>query len=600
VTFAEPSPSAGSCSLSQAKRVNAACDRFESSWRSGHSPRIEEILAEAGASERTEFLRELLPLELELLREKGEAPRFEDYLTRFPNDVALLQDAFGRLDPASTATSREQDNRTENELESTIFLPRDSSIASSPLSPVLSSFGDYDLIEELARGGMGVVYKARQRSLKRTVALKMILSGQFASAGERDRFHQEAELAANLDHPHIVPIYEVGEHDGHHYFSMKLIDGGSLSRRIGRYSNDARAGARLLATVARAVHHAHEQGFLHCDLKPANILLDAQGAPHVTDFGLAKRFQDDSALTVTGAIMGTLSYMAPEQALGRRRELTPAADVYGLGAILYELLAARPPFRAATEMETVAQVLYNEPTPPSQVRPGIATDLEKICLKCLEKSPKDRYPSAAVLAENLERYLRGEGVQGTGLSQRLRRWTRREPELVARLGGLGLIAALTQFNYACTPNPQISTHRNVMTVLGLWATLSLAFQLSLRRGWKPEALRYLWAATDILLVTLLLKILNGFENSLLVGYPLLIAASGLWFRVRLVWFTTLLAELGYGFLYLNHLGFQGSLVRPAQYPNIFMAALAVTGFVVARQVKRIWALSSYYEHRPTV
>ncbi|WP_422925095.1 serine/threonine-protein kinase [Singulisphaera sp. PoT] len=592
---AEPTPSTDPMTLSKARRINASCERFERAWRAGAGVRIEEFLAESSACDRADLLRELLLLELDLLAEAGKAAEFDDYRDRFPEDVLLVQEAFARSVAEPTIGPG-----AKGGLESTIFLPREASSPSGTSGPVISRFGDYDLIEELARGGMGVVYKARQRSLKRTVALKMILSGQFASPGERERFHQEAELAANLDHPHIVPIFEVGEQDGHHYFSMKLIEGGNLARRIGQFTSDARAGARLLATVARAVHHAHEQGFLHCDLKPANILLDAQGSPHVTDFGLAKRVQDDSALTATGAIMGTLSYMAPEQALGRRRELTPAADVYALGAILYELLTSRPPFRAPTEMETVAQVLYNEPTPPGQVRPGVAANLEKICLKCLEKSPSDRYPSAAALAENLDRYLRGEDVEGTGLGQRMRRWTRREPELVARLGGLALIAGLTQFNYHFTLRPHRPTHLNVMMVLGLWAVLVFAFQQALRRGWQAAAIRYLWAATDILLLTLLLKILNGFENSLLVGYPLLIAASGLWYQVRLVWYTTLLAELGYGYLFIDRFLIHRPTVGPVQYPNIFMAALLVTGFVVARQVKRIWALSSYYEHRPVV
>jgi serine/threonine-protein kinase len=354
-----------------------------------------------------------------------------------------------------------------------------------------------------------------------------------------------------------------------------------------------------MAAVARAVDHAHGQGFLHCDLKPANILLDAHGMPHVTDFGLAKRFAEQSGLTTSGALMGTPAYMAPEQASGRREALTPAADVYGLGTILYELLTGRPPFRAPTVMETVVQVLEREPVPPRRVCPGVPDELEKICLKCLEKAPHERYQNAAELAENLERYLRGDDVAGDGPRQRLRRWTRREPELVSRLGGLGLIAALTQFNFMHTVSAQVGLHISVMLVLGIWAAASVLFEALLRKGWKSETVRYVWAATDIVLVTALLKILGAIESTLLVGYPLLIAASGLWFRIRLVWFTTLLAELGYILLYFDHWWRQGASWRPAQYPNIFMAALAVTGFVVARQVKRIWALSTYYENRPT-
>ena len=460
----------------------------------------------------------------------------------------------------------------------------------------IQEFGDYELLEEIARGGMGVVYRARQRSLKRIVALNMIQSGPFASPGEMERFQLEAELAANLDHTNIVPIYEVGEHDGHHYFSMKLVDGGNLNQEMARLREDPREGARLLATVARAVEYAHKRGFLHCDLKPANILLDLNGEPHVTDFGLAKRV-GESAMTATGAILGTPSYMAPEQASGLRKELTPATDVYGLGAILYEVLAGRPPFRSATVMETVVRVLENEPQPPSQIRDGVPVELERICLRCLEKSPRDRYSSAGELAENLDRFLRGEDVGGTGLPQRLRRWTRREPELVSRIGGLALIAALTQFNYLYSNLRDFKTHVLVMGVLGVWILASVFFQFALRKGRGTDGVRILWAATDVVLLTTLLKLLNAMETSLLVGYPLLIAASGLWFRVHLVWVTTVLAELAFGYLVLDKV-LSGSTWKSNQYPNIFMAALAVTGFVVARQVKRFWVLSSYYERRP--
>lgn len=579
-------PTPGS-SLSAARRINAACERFEAAWRGGGRPRIEDALGAAAAgAERTDLLREILALELELRRGLGERPDLRAYQDRFPADARLVAEVFASLEtePAAPATT-------------VAFTP------ASPATPAgsaqaIQEFGDYELLEEIARGGMGVVYRARQRSLKRTVAVKMILSGRFASASERERFCLEAELAANLNHPNIVPIYEIGEHAGHHYFSMRLIDGGSLSRRLAQFRDDPDAAARLLATVARAVDHAHRHGFLHCDLKPANILIDAEGQPHVTDFGLARRFDEGSSLTASSALMGTPCYMAPEQASGPRDALTPAADVYGLGAVFYELLTGQPPFRAPTVMETVVLVLEREPPPPRQVRAGIPPELETVCLKCLEKAPRDRYASAAELAASLERYLRGEDVPGNSLYRRLRRWTRREPELVSRLGGLALVMALTQFNFMNTPNPSVSLHTMVMTVLAVWALASVMYQVLLRRGWNVEAVRMAWAATDIALVTVLVKILDAVESTLLVGYPLLIAAAGLWSRAWLVWFATGLAELAYGLLYLDHWLRQGAAWRPAQYPNIFMAALAVTGFVVARQVKRIWALSHYYEQRP--
>jgi tetratricopeptide (TPR) repeat protein/tRNA A-37 threonylcarbamoyl transferase component Bud32 len=314
-----------------------------------------------------------------------------------------------------------------------------------PPETVHRRFGDYELLEEIARGGMGVVYKARQLRLHRLVALKMILGGQMATPKDVQRFRTEADEAASLDHPNIVPIYEVGEHDGQYYFTMKFMEGGTLSQHLARLTTDTRAAVRLLATVANAVHHAHQHGILHRDLKPGNILLDADGQPHVTDFGLAKRIEGNSALTQTGAIVGTPSYMAPEQA-GGNKTLTTAVDIYSLGAVLFELLTGRPPFQAETPMETAMQVVQNEPPRPRQLNPRVPRDLETICLKCLEKDAQRRYGSADALARDLERWLTDEPIRArpTSVTERLVKWAKRRPAGAALVGvlllaGVGIV-----------------------------------------------------------------------------------------------------------------------------------------------------------------
>jgi WD40 repeat protein len=295
-------------------------------------------------------------------------------------------------------------------------------------------FGDYELLSEVARGGMGVVFRARQRSLNRVVALKMVLGSAPGGSQGHNRFLVEARAVARLSHPNIVPIYEVNEHDGQPYFTMEFLSGGSLRERLDAIRGDQRGIARLMATVAQAVEHAHRRGILHRDLKPTNVLLDERGEPHVSDFGLAKRIGEESDLTQAGAIVGTPSYMAPEQARAET-DLSTAVDVYGLGAMLYELLTGQPPFRGSTPLETMMAVVAKDPVPPRQCHSGIDADLETICLKCLAKAPLDRYGSAEALANELERWLRGEPIHArrATLVERGVKWCRRQPMLAAAL-----------------------------------------------------------------------------------------------------------------------------------------------------------------------
>jgi len=312
----------------------------------------------------------------------------------------------------------------------------DSSLSlSTPLTPdpLLMDFGDYELIEKIGRGGQGVVFRARQKSLNRVVALKVIALGHWATESHLKRFRLEAKAAASLDHPGIVPIYDIGERDGSCYFSMKLIQGGQLDEVVSREPMSIRRAAELMAKVARTVDYAHERGILHRDIKPGNILLDGEGEPHLTDFGLARLVETESTVTRTMEVLGTPSYMAPEEAAGQTKAMTAATDVYGLGAVFYQLLTGHPPFAGGTTYETIRLVLETEPQKPRLWNSKVDVDLETICLKCLEKDQQRRYPSALALAEDLERWLRHEPIQArrTGVFKRAGKWARRNPAVAA-------------------------------------------------------------------------------------------------------------------------------------------------------------------------
>ena len=321
------------------------------------------------------------------------------------------------------------------------------------LPPGLKSrfFGDYELLNEISRGGMGLVYRARQLSLNRMVAVKMIHGAHLASPEARLRFRVEIETVAQLDHPHIVSLYEAGEHDGTHFFSMRLVEGTNLGEYVKAASRDAsprlklRQGVPLLLEICRAVHYAHQRGILHRDLKPSNILIDREGEPHVVDFGLAKTLARESSFTLHESILGSPNYMPPEQAAGRAAELTTTADVYGIGAIMYEMLTGRPPFQASTPLDTIRKVVDEEPTPPRKLNASIDSDLETICLRCLQKNPANRYSSAEELAGDLERWLDGKPIlaRPVGRLEHVRRWCYREPALAAAVAvSLGLVITL--------------------------------------------------------------------------------------------------------------------------------------------------------------
>jgi TolB-like protein/predicted Ser/Thr protein kinase len=348
------------------------------------------------------------------------------------------------ISPDSSVTAGDDcgsvENAEANDAKALAYVKTNARVAK-----MLGELGDYELLEEVGRGGQGVVFRARQKTLNRVVALKIIGLGQWATPAHLKRFRLEAEAAASLDHPCIVPIYEVGERDGQCYFSMKFVEGGQLDEVVKHTPLSIRQAVELIAKVARTVHYAHEHGILHRDIKPGNILLDAKGQPHLTDFGLARLVESESTVTRTLEVLGTPSYMAPEQAAGNTTQLTKATDVYGLSAVLYQLLTGHPPFAGGTTYETIKLLLETEPRSPRLWNPKVDRDLSTICLKCLEKDPQRRYSSALALAEDLEHWLRHEPIQArrTGVIGRGKKWLQRNPTVAAVVTlSLALIAAI--------------------------------------------------------------------------------------------------------------------------------------------------------------
>jgi serine/threonine-protein kinase len=440
------------------------------------------------------------------------------------------------------------------------------------------TFGDYDLLGELGRGAMGVVYKAHQRSLDRLVAVKMLLRGDLASESDLARFRGEAEAAARLKHPNVVSVYEVGAGEGQAYFSMQYVEGTNLARLVASGPLAPRDAARYLAPVCRAIHHAHQCGILHRDLKPSNVLIDADGVPHVSDFGLAKRlpsFQGlDSGhgLTQTGAIVGTPSYMPPEQAAGSRGVLSPASDIYSLGAILYELLTGRPPFQAATHLDTLMLVLEQEPVPPHLLNRKVDRNLEMICLKCLQKPADLRYETAAQLADDLEAFLNGEPIsaQSSGLAYKVSRLLS-ETHHAAVLENWGslwmwhslalvILCSVTNWLYLLHIHERIYYLGIWGVGLGTWASIFWALR---RRGgpvtFVERQIAHVWAASTIGSISLFfVEMLIPLD--VLTLSPVLGLLAGMVFLVK--------AGMLSGFFYIAALACFVTAVFMARFPDI--------------------------------
>jgi len=467
--------------------------------------------------------------------QRGEAVDLDAECRRHPELAKDLRDLWGVIVVARAAGSN-----------STLLSPMQSRASDFPSDSfqLPARFGDYELKQELGHGGMGVVYRAMQASLGREVAVKMILRGQLASPADRQRFEAEAQAAARLDHPGIVPVYEVGEIDGRPYFSMKFVRGTTLAQRLAEGPLPSREAARILAAVARAIHFAHMRGVLHRDLKPSNILLDERGEPHVTDFGLAKQLTDAGTVTKTGAVLGTPAYMAPEQAAGVRGQVGPQSDVYSLGVILYHMLTGRPPFQAASPAEMVMLVLEQDPVPPRMLNPKADRDLEMICLRCLQKPIDLRYASAAALADDLEAYLNDESIAArSGRFGQMLAGMMRETHHAAVLENWGLlwmwhslalIVACFATNILDLLNDRIRWHYFLLWTAGFGAWAAVFWALRRRMGpvtFVERQIAHLWAGSMIC-IALLFPLESWLKLDVLQLSPVLGLVTGMVFLAK--------------------------------------------------------------------
>jgi hypothetical protein len=440
-----------SLSLTDLLALDGACDRFEAALRAGEVAEMASLLALAPRPLRSRLLRELLALELGNRLDRGERPDVVDYHGRFPEHRDVVDAIFARFGPDDPAPDRDGtlggEGASLGTLAEGVTRPRPAG-SRGEISPEVSSSlraAGYDVLGELGRGGMGIVYLARRIMLNRPCAVKMILGDASADPESSLRFLAEAETVARLHHPHVVQVHHFGQAGGSPFVELEYLPGGSLDRALDGTPWPAAKAAELIESLARAVAEAHRLGIIHRDLKPANVLLTTDGIPKIGDFGLAKSLGSDSTLTRTGLVVGSPCYMSPEQAEPRSNQVGPATDIYGLGAILYELLTGYPPFKGATVLQTLDQVRSQEPVPPRQVLPGVARDLETICLKCLEKDPRRRYQGATALAEDLDRFLHGRTIlaRPAGAVEHAWKWASRQPAVALLSVALVSITALS-------------------------------------------------------------------------------------------------------------------------------------------------------------
>lgn len=581
--------------------------------------------------------------------ERGETPDRQEFFDRNPEFKAELEEFFASHDELFGAM--QSDAAPNQQGEQATLAPSGTDQRSNRGDSITGEhrvIGNYEILEEIDRGGMGIVFRALDRNLDRIVAVKMIRSGRLASDSDVQRFNAEARAAAKLDHPGIVPVHEVGTHEGHPYFSMAFIEGENLDAFHKRKKLSIEEACTLIKDVALAIDHAHENNLIHRDLKPANILMDKKGRPRITDFGLAKSLGSDDGLTGTGEIIGTINYMAPEQAAARNDQVNRPTDIYSLGAMLYFLCTGKPPFETDNPVDTLLRILDSEPTLASKVNAKVPHDVAVICMRCLEKDPKNRYQTARELVADIDRFLKGDPVEASksNFLSRIRKWSRSEPSLVGHLVGLGLIELTRTFSYLIEIaffDRTFGEYIQYTIIISVWA--AACFLLQKLQNWLAEdeqIIKFVWAATDIAFLTVVLLMAKGsvihsddgevggrvvwnlgiigqLDNGddsrnavtkestealnvgpkgshavgsigpLYIAYPLVIVMSGFFSQVRLVTFTTIMCLISFAIVFVGH------SIQSPHFGVVGFAAIIAIGYVMCLLVHRIRLLNRLFE-----
>ncbi|NLX56570.1 MAG: serine/threonine protein kinase [Planctomycetaceae bacterium] len=524
--------------LADVTLIDQICDRFEDAWRNGRQPRLGDYLEAVEEPLKSHLFEELLLSDLTFRTRDETTVDAGDYLSRFPERGDQIRRVIERF---------WCDGSVRGDTVGVTAADRPAVRAEWAELATFQQCGKYELQGEIARGGMGIVFQARDTQLQRRVALKMILDRHLASQEAVQRFYAEAEMAASLNHPGIVPIYDAGSHAGHLYYAMGYVEGPTLAAELRRRRFGMEEAAQLVRDLARAVDYAHQHGVVHRDLKPGNILLTHNGTPQITDFGLATRTDRSEPITIAGQILGTPGYMAPEQATGHVGQSGPAVDIYALGAVLYHMITGHPPFRTA--LEALVCVLEQDPVPPRVLNRAVPRDLNVICMKCLNKAPADRYRSASALADDLQRFLDGDMIHAKPLSLRRRalRWARHRPRLAAVLVTM---IAFYLYHLAClasgSPESGGVFHAQTTLTVALVCAYGWIFQTLMMRPRARPSLLYWWKTTDIVVLTLFLALAaDGAASPLVVIYLCMAASAGLSFDRHMVWLVTAACVVSY-------------------------------------------------------